>query len=397
MIATVVLGSLAVLSLALTIWQVTVAARFPLHRRRTGFDAQPGVTIFKPLKGCDAETAACLRSWMTQDYSGPIQILFGVTSVSDPVCKLVEDLIDTHPECAAQLVICGNRLGSNAKVSTLMQLEPYANHGLFCVSDADVWAPRDFLANAVAQLKEPGVGLVHCFYRLVQPANFAMRWEAFAVNADFWSQVLQSRSMKPMDFALGAAMVFPRQRLAAAGGFDVLVDRLADDYHLGQGIARKGGSIELCPAVVECRSATMSFAEVWLHQLRWARTIRACEPGPFFFSILSNATLWPMLWVALTPSLFSLVAVGICVASRMAAGFFLEKRLLGRGRISSCFMAPLKDGLHAGIWALSFAGRRVNWRGERYEVVTGGKLMKTSEPLAQPLSTASNNLQRTLD
>ena len=34
-----------------------------------------------------------------------------------------------------------------------------------------------------------------------------MRWEAVAINADFWSQVLQSANLKPLDFALGARHV----------------------------------------------------------------------------------------------------------------------------------------------------------------------------------------------
>ena len=35
-------------------------------------------------------------------------------------------------------------------------------------------------------------GLVNCFYRLANPATAAMRCEAVAINADFWSQVLQA-------------------------------------------------------------------------------------------------------------------------------------------------------------------------------------------------------------
>ena len=72
------LGGLALLSLALTVWQIVVAARFPLHQRRVRRVDAAGLTILKPLKGCDAETAACLRSWLEQDYQGPVEILFGV-------------------------------------------------------------------------------------------------------------------------------------------------------------------------------------------------------------------------------------------------------------------------------------------------------------------------------
>ena len=64
-----------------------------------------------------------------------------------------------------------------------------------------------------------GIGLVNCFYRLANPATLAMRWEAIAVNADFWSQVLQAASLKPLDFALGAAILLRRESLAEIGGF----------------------------------------------------------------------------------------------------------------------------------------------------------------------------------
>jgi hypothetical protein len=48
----------------------------------------PGLTLLKPLKGCDAETKNCLRSWFLQSYPGPVQILLGVASAEDPVCAL---------------------------------------------------------------------------------------------------------------------------------------------------------------------------------------------------------------------------------------------------------------------------------------------------------------------
>src|SRR5207249_3973973 len=165
------------------------------------------------------------------------------------------------------------------------------------ISDSDVHVPPDLLANVVAPLCDEGVGLVSCFYRLAYPATLAMQFEAIAINADFWSQVLQAQNLKPLDFALGAVMATTRRRLESIGGFEALKDFLADDYQLGNLIARKGGRIVLCPVVVECRESPKSWREVWRHQLRWARTIRICQPVPYFFSILGNATLWPLLWL----------------------------------------------------------------------------------------------------
>ena len=83
-------------------------------------------------------------------------------------------------------------------------------------------------------MADPGAGLVNCFYRLANPSTPAMQWEAVAINADFWTQVLQARSLRPVDFALGAVMTLPAAQLKAIGGFAALADYLADDYQLGQ-------------------------------------------------------------------------------------------------------------------------------------------------------------------
>ena len=296
--ANAIFAALALLSLALALWQWLAARRFPLHQRVAGTHFTPAISLLKPLKSCDDTTAESLQSWLNQNYSGQMQILFGVAGADDPVCKIVREISAKNPKCDAQLVVCEKLIGANAKVAKLVQLEKLAKHDLILVSDADVRVPPDFLANLVAPLRDEKTGLVNCFYRLANPSTTAMQWEAIAINADFWSQVLQSQTLKPLDFALGAAMLFRREALAEIGGFQSLADCLADDYQLGHRIAQNGHRIALCPVVAECWDAPMNWREVWKHQLRWARTIRACQPVPYFFSILSNATLWPLLWLA---------------------------------------------------------------------------------------------------
>lgn len=374
MTLSIALAALAVLSLVLLLWQCSVAARFPLHRRAAEPERLRPVSLLKPLKGCDAETESCLRSWLTQDYGGPVEVLFGVADPSDPVCALVTRLLGEHSRCDARLIHCSKQLGPNAKVSSLAHLAREAKHELLGISDADVWAPDDFLANALAPFRDPKLGLVNAFYRFDNPLNVAMRWEAFAINADFWSQVLQSASLKPMDFALGAAMFTTRRHLDGIGGFGSIVDYLADDYELGQRIFANGGRIELSPIVVECRERRMNFGEVWAHQLRWARTIRVCQPLPYFFSILSNPTLWPLLWMLMSPSPVSLTGTGACLVVRMACGMWLERKLTQRWHWDSGLMALLKDLLQLPVWALAFTGRDVVWRGEKLRVTEGGRL-----------------------
>jgi len=93
MLINALLAGLALLSLILALWQWLEGRLFPLHRREADTSFTPNVTLLKPLKGADAETAACLRSWLTQDYRGPVQVLFGVASAEDPACGIVRELL----------------------------------------------------------------------------------------------------------------------------------------------------------------------------------------------------------------------------------------------------------------------------------------------------------------
>ena len=221
------------------------------------------------------------------------------------------------------------------------------------------------------------VGLVNCFYRLAHPTNAAMNCEAVAINADFWSQVLQARSLKPLDFALGAVMILRLKQLNELGGFEALIDCLADDYQLGNRIARLGYHLELSPIVVDCCSGSMGWKAVWKHQLRWARTIRVCQPVPYFFSILSNATLWPLLWLLVHPSRPVLLFASACLSFRMLAALDLQRKLtLSFAHTPWTWLVPIKDVLQTLLWILAFLGNRVEWRGERMYLRRDGTLLR---------------------
>lgn len=371
-------ATLALSSLALALWQWLAAKRFPLHQQTAVANFSPAITLLKSLKGCDDTTAASLQSWLTQNYSGQIQILFGVTDANDPVCKIVGELLQKNSSGNAQLVICSESLGANAKVSTLIQLERLAKHGLILFSDADVRVPPDFLANFVAPLRNSKIGLVNCFYRLANPITTAMQWEAIAINADFWSMVLQSQTLKPLDFALGAAILMRRTALAQIGGFTVLANCLADDYQLGRRIAQNGHRIALSPVVVECWDSPMNWNTVWRHQLRWARTIRICQPLPYFFSILSNATLWPLLWLAasfFSGKIFCVSLAAACLLIRIALAQNLQRRFTPeRNLVSPFWLVPIKDLLQAALWFSAFTGNEIEWRGQWMKLRRDGTL-----------------------
>ncbi len=390
-----IFGILALISAVTGVWQFVAAMRFPLHRRVTDRSFAPGVTLLKSLKGCDEHTHHCLRSWFRQDYAGPVQILFAVQNAADPVCEVVRSLQREFPQTDVRLEIVTTLLGANAKVSKLAHLESLVAHEFVVISDADVQVPADLLTNVVAPLRDPQIGLVNCFYRLAYLSTAAMHWEAVAINVDFWSQVLQSRTLQPQDFALGAAMALPTARLMEIGGFHALVDYLADDYQLGNRIAKRGYRIELCPVVVECWDPPMGWRQVWAHQLRWARTIRVCQPGPFAASILSNQTLWcgSALVAMIARSIFHELSAILVILPffalnlRIVLARPLHWKLVpknsspwwwnrGWDAYWVVIFTPLKDILNVAIWFAAFFGNTVVWRGVTYRVGRDGKLTR---------------------
>ena len=371
-----ILGVFAGASIALNLWQWLSAQRFPLHRPAlSAREKLPPVTLLKPLKGCDNETRACLKSWLLQKYPAQVRVLFGVASREDPVCRIVRELIREHPAARAELIFTEPVLGPNGKVSSLTHLERVARDEFLVISDADVVVEEDFLIRLMGEMLERDLQLINCFYAL-KPVNTAMKLEALAVNADFWSQVLQGLTIRKMDFALGAVIATRASELRKIGGVSSLVEYLADDYELGNRIAEAGGKLGLCSAVVECRSHAMTWKEVWNHQLRWSRTIRVCQPFPYFLSVVSNPTFWPFLWAVVDRSFLAAAVAAIALVLRLVTAASNYGRLYKERKGNPFWMAPFKDLFQLAIWAFSFSGNTVSWRGERFRVCPAGKLKR---------------------
>lgn len=369
------LAFLAVTSGTLMLWQWVAGTRFPLNARQPPPSTCPSISVLKPVKGADPGTAEALATWLRQDYPGQVEVLFGTESLDDPAVPVLRELLGRYPDRGARYVHCPERVGFNRKVSNLVQLAREARGEIVVVSDADVAAAPDLLSQLVIPFQEAKVGIVHCLYRLADAATPAARWEAFVVNADFWSQVLQNRSLKPLDYALGAVMSLRRRDLEAVGGFSSLANHLADDHHLGRLIVGLGRRTELCPIIVDCRTPPADWGSVWRHQLRWAITIRTCQPWPYFLSILANGTWWPALWMMVHRSPIALVTGTSLVAFRVLQGLSLEARFTGRPRRwMDAAWVLLKDILQVAVWSAAHLRREVVWRGARFRVYRDGRL-----------------------
>ena len=156
-----------------------VAARIFLAGRRAPLaHFAPGVSILKSLKGLDPGMIDAFRSHCRQSYAGEYELLFGVSSLSDPAVAAVEQLRQEFPDHSIQLIECPDRLGTNGKVSTLVQLATHARYDYLLINDSDITVSPHYLERVMASLRscsmsnpaiagkpQKPVGLVTALYR----------------------------------------------------------------------------------------------------------------------------------------------------------------------------------------------------------------------------------------
>jgi len=376
--ATLLVG--IVVSVLFSLTACASARSFRRRRQpRSGPTPVPGVTVLKPLHGRDPYLYENLRSLCAQHYP-TFQIVFGVRDPNDPAIAIVERLQREHPDGRIDLVVDGRLYGGNRKVSNLHNMYRVARHDVLVIADSDVRVPADYLQRLVAAVADPAVGIVSCLYRARNTATLPARVESLCIDTDFVPMVFVARVVESPTYAFGATMAIRRAVLDEAGGFLPLADLLADDYHLGQRVAARGYRLILSDLVVETVFAVDTWRQLFEHQLRWARTYRACRPGGYFCSVLAHGTLWALLALWYTGlSLPAGIVAATVWALRVLTAHDVANRTMGAGwRAADLAILPLKDLVGSLLWLLAFAGNTVVWGGERYRLRPGGRI----EPVA---------------
>jgi ceramide glucosyltransferase len=347
---------------------------------RRGAGAQ-FVSILKPLYGAEPALYEDLASFFTLDDPA-YELIFGVRDSHDPALAVVARLRAEHPERAVQVVTDPRIHGSNLKISNLINMMAVAQHDLIVIADSDMRVPADYLAPVVGPLADKGVGAVTCAYLGRQEGDtLAGRLAALQINDWFLPSVLVARRVGKANFCMGSTMAFRRDALAAIGGLGRLKDLLADDYMLGRLMTEAGYRVELASCIVETSVPEETLKPVLSHELRWGRTIRTVEPSSFF-----GAGLTHTISMALIADGF--LALGQANPAIMATvlGAALAARLLLHATIRRAFprlktewwLVPIRDILSFGVWAGSFTGRSVEWRGHALEVDAEGVLTEAS-------------------
>jgi ceramide glucosyltransferase len=344
---------------AAALWNIRPAAR-PR--------ALPPVSILKPVHGRDPRFYEAIRSHAEQDYP-EFEMLFAVNDPEDAALGDIRRLAGEFPERHIRIVVSPGKV-PNGKVGLLAALSAEARYAVLLINDSDIQVEPGYLRQVVAPLEEPGVGLVTALYR-ASSTSFAARWEAIGIATEFAPSVMVARLLGVAGFALGSTMVLRQETLKEIGGFASMGDLLADDYELGRRVVRAGYRIAFARTIVETDLGGETWGDTWLHQLRWARTIRVSRPGGYAGSGIMHVTVWSLL--ALAVGAWPVAAAAIAI--RVVAGVAIGAGVLGdTGVMRQFYLIPLRDCWGFAVWAAGLFGSTVVWRGQRLRLTGDGKI-----------------------
>ena len=336
----------------------------------------PPISILKPINGIENGIYENFISYCKQDYPA-YQILFGVSNSNDPAIDIVKKIMNTFPQKDIELVICDNGIGANPKISNLNNIYKKAKYDIILTNDSDTRVSSDYLRRVVSPLHDQNIGLVTCVYRENITNNIISLIESISINHDFLPSIMVAQRVENLSYSFGVTIATRRDILDNIGGFKELADYLAEDFHLGEKISEAGHKLCLSNYIVDVIPEERSFVNFFSHQLRWAKTIKACRPMGHFFSAFFKygiaSSLAYLLISTLSP--FSIILFVTFLSVRIISASIISLKYT-KDKKSTLLLLPINDIISFIIWCVSFSEKKVTWRGSKFKLKKGGKIEK---------------------
>lgn len=365
-----------------------------------GREFLPGISLFKPLHGNEMGLESNLRTFFEQDYVQHVamaggligengvsrmEVLFCARSEADDGVAVARRVAAEYPEITTRFVISGEPWAANAKVCSLAAMAKIATHDLWVISDSDVRVTPDYLRRVLLPFEDEQVGCTTCLYRgVVSKGGLWSRLEAVGMTIEMSSGICAASLVEPVRFALGPTMVTRRARVEEIGGFESMAEYCADDFVLGNWIAKQGYKVVLSGHAIDHMVLHTNFLDSMKHQVRWMKSTRFSRPsGHFGLSLTFGVPFGVMAWVGAL--LLGMPAVAWCALLSSVAGRSLQAWVVGKYVVQerrlwvAMILFPIRDMFGLLFWALSYLNNRILWRGEVYELVEGGMMRPAAE------------------
>ena len=349
---------------------------FSRERKKTLGRYMPRVSILKPVRGVDFASYENFKSFCLQDYP-EYEILFCVNELEDAAVPLIRRLSAEFPARNIRVFSNAPQLGSNRKVNNLALLASAAQYELLVQSDGDVRVGTNYLREMAAPFERAETGVVSCFYRGVTQANVWAEIEALGAATDFSAGVLVAECMEGVTFALGASVATTKSWLAKIGGYEALANVLADDYEIGNRVAKAGGRVMVSREVVATMYPALTFGKFWEHQARWARTVRLCRPASYVGLLFTHGLPWALAAALVSRSIFAAIAfLAAYLVLRQALAWTVGVwGLRDETTRRMWWLVPLRDAVHFAVWLGSFFSNSITWGETEFRLTASGEMV----------------------
>jgi ceramide glucosyltransferase len=338
-------------------------ARFRRRRARRS-EWRPSVSLVKPVCGPERDLHENLSTAVRQDYPD-YEVVFCVQDPLDAALPVVERVREEAGDGRVRIVVDGRRAGPNAKVGNILNGSARARGEVLVFSDSDMRVAPTYLADIVAALEDPQVGIACTLYRAEGATNLFEDLELLSLNADFVPAMIFAMETNAGLGCTGASLAIRRSTLDRIGGLAPLAEFLAEDFEIAHRVAQEGLRVVFVPHVAATRVELAGLRAWWRHQVYWDQNSRASSPMGFFLSVLVRGVPLALAYALVRgPRRWTVLAATLGV--RLATAAVTSVALGDREGLRRLWLLPLRDLGGMATWLASFGGRTVHWRDRRF-------------------------------
>lgn len=342
--------------------------------RSEDFSPSTRISILIPVCGIDEGAKENWTSFCHQDYEN-YEVLFGVMSPADPAIPVLKEVVAEYPD-RAKLFDGLEPRGINHQISNLSYLLEKAAGEIVIFADSDIRVTPDYLSSVTAPLADPNIGVVTCGYVDRAPKFLGAAVAALGRCTDFIPSILIARSIDGgLRFSLGPTIATRKSVLAKINGLQNVLNRIGSDYHIGKMASDAGYRVELSKYILDNDCGRETLWQVFLRELRWARTIRINRGSQYYGMGLSYGTVYclPLLLISGCQT-WAIIVSAIAILLRTIQAIIAIYNLRRPQLIWWLWALPIRDLMNLIIWVGGAFGQSIYWRGRRLQIQPGGIL-----------------------
>ena len=347
--------------------------RFFRDRKRDSSGWLPTVSLIKPVCGVEKNLYENLSTACRQTYPD-YEVIFSVQDSNDPALPLLERIRDENSSVPVRIVVDGASAGPNGRLSNILNATSHATGQVLVYSDSDMHLEPAYLRTIVAPLADPRVGVACTLYRAQGANNLFEALELLSLNTDFVPAMVFATETGVALACPGASQAIRRETLTRIGGLEPMAYTLVEDLELGRAVVAAGLTIAFAPHVAVTGVDLPRASVWWRHQVYWEQNTRVANPVGYFFTWLVRGIPFAGLYV-LSGGAGGWLVLAVTLAVRLCTTGVTSSMLGDREGIRRSWLLPLRDTAGLFVWAASFIGRKVHWRG-RVFVLSGNGMIE---------------------